>query len=61
MNNKVGLQEGTYQEIRARFGLPAQMALLSASPGWGHLQNALDARQGQCEARQAGLTRKSYK
>ena len=26
MSNKVGLQDGTYQEIRARFGLPAQMA-----------------------------------
>jgi putative transposase len=26
MSNKVGLQEGTYQDIRAHFGLPAQMA-----------------------------------
>src|SRR5438034_10116637 len=26
MSNKVGVQEGTYQEIRARYKLPAQMA-----------------------------------
>src|SRR5215472_5136249 len=26
LSNKVALQDGTYQEIRARFGLPAQMA-----------------------------------
>ena len=26
MSNKVGLQEGAYQETRSRFGLPAQMA-----------------------------------
>ena len=26
MSNKVGLQEGTYRDIRSRFGLPAQMA-----------------------------------
>jgi predicted transposase len=26
MSNKVGLQDGTYPDIRAKFGLPAQMA-----------------------------------
>ena len=26
MSNQEGLQDGTYQEIRSRFGLPAQMA-----------------------------------
>ena len=26
LSNAVGLQDGTYQEIRARFGLPAQLA-----------------------------------
>jgi len=26
MSNKVALQEGTYQEIRSRYELPAQMA-----------------------------------
>jgi len=26
MSNKVGLQEGAYQETRSRFSLPAQMA-----------------------------------
>src|SRR5689334_16438747 len=25
MSNKVGLQEGTYLDVRAKFGLPAQM------------------------------------
>ena len=26
LSNKVGLQEGTYLDVRAKFGLPAQMA-----------------------------------
>src|SRR5215470_11512580 len=26
MSNQIGLQEGTYLDIRTRFGLPAQMA-----------------------------------
>src|ERR1700680_3077680 len=26
MSNKVGLQDGTYQEVRGRYHLPAQMA-----------------------------------
>jgi predicted transposase len=26
MSNRVGLQEGTYQDVRAKFGLPAQLA-----------------------------------
>ncbi len=36
LSNKVGLQVGPYQELRARFGLPAQ-----------RLSNALDQGQSQ--------------
>jgi len=37
MTNKVDLQEGTYQEIRAAFGLPAQMACSVSRQVGGHL------------------------
>jgi putative transposase len=61
MSNKVGLQEGTYQEVRARFGLPAQMAC-SAPRQVGATYKMLWTRaKANAEARQAGLTKKSYK
>ncbi len=31
MSNKVGLQDGTYDDIRARFHLPSQMAMLKTA------------------------------
>src|SRR5262245_33644505 len=61
MSNKVGLQEGAYQEIRARFGLPAQMAC-SAPRQAGATYKALWTRaKANAEARQAGRTKKRYK
>src|SRR5438067_7422746 len=61
MSNKVGLQEGTYQEIRARFKLPAQMAC-SVPRQVGATYKALWTKVKQnAEARKAGLTKKRYK
>jgi putative transposase len=61
MSNKVGLQEGAYQEIRARFGLPAQMAC-SAPRQVGATYKALWTRaKANAEARQAGRSKKRYK
>jgi IS605 OrfB family transposase len=61
MSNKVGLQEGTYQELRARYHLPAQMAC-SVPRQVGATYKALWTRaKANTEAREAGLTKKRYK
>src|SRR5919206_4872089 len=61
MSNKVGLQEGTYQEIRARFKLPAQMAC-SVPRQVGATYKALWTKVKQNAAhRKAGYTKKRYK
>jgi putative transposase len=61
MSNKVGLQEGTYREIRARFHLPAQMAC-SVSRQVGATYKALWTKVKQNAAqRKAGMTKKRYK
>ena len=61
MSNKVGLQEGTYQEIRTRFNLPAQMAC-SVPRQVGATYKALWTKVRQnASARKAGLTKKRYK
>ena len=61
MSNTVGLQEGTYQDIRSRFGLPAQMACSVAPPGRRDLQGAVDEGEGQCGgAVRRGATKKRY-
>src|SRR5689334_18246235 len=61
MSNKVGLQEGTYHEIRARFKLPAQMAC-SVPRQVGATYNALWTKVKQnALARKMGLTKKRYK
>jgi putative transposase len=61
MSNKVGLQEATYQEIRARFNLPAQMAC-SVPRQVGATYKALWTKVKQnAAARKAGLTKKRYK
>jgi putative transposase len=60
MSNKVGLQEGTYQEIRAHFGLPAQMAC-SVSRQVRATYKALWTKvKANAAARQAGRTKKHY-
>ena len=61
MSNKVGLQTRTYQEIRARFKLPAQMAC-SVPRQVGATYKALWTKVKQnAIARKAGLTKKRYK
>ncbi len=61
MSNKVGLQEGTYQEIRARYRLPAQMAC-SVPRQVGATYKALWTKVKQnAVLRKAGKTKKRYK
>src|SRR5712691_2374957 len=61
MRNKVAIQDGTYYEIRARYGLPAQMAC-SVSRQVGATYKTLWSKVKQNAAmRKAGQTRKRYK
>jgi IS605 OrfB family transposase len=61
MSNKVKLQEGTYDEIRARFQLPSQMAC-SVARQVGATYKALWTKvKRNTDARKAGLTKKRYK
>ena len=61
MSNKVGLQEGTYAEIRARYHLPAQMAC-SVPRQVGATYKTLWTKVKQNAAlRKAGKTKKRYK
>jgi putative transposase len=61
LSNKVGLQEGTYLDVRSRFGLPAQMAC-SVPHQVGATYKALWTRVKQnAAARAAGHTKKRYK
>jgi putative transposase len=45
MSNAVGLQDGTYDDLRTRFHLPSQMACSVPRPGWCNLQRSLDRGQ----------------
>ena len=61
MSNRVALQEGTYDEVRARFHLPSQMAC-SVPRQVGATYKTLWTRVKQnAQARKAGLTKKRYK
>src|SRR5215471_8915531 len=61
MSNKVRLQDGTYDELRARFKLPAQMAC-SIPRQVGATYKALWTKVKQNAAqRKAGITKKRYK
>lgn len=61
MSNTIGLQEGTYQEIRSRFGLPAQMAC-SVPRQVGATYKALWTKvKANAAARAAGQTKKRYR
>src|SRR6266568_4756208 len=60
MSNKVGLQDGTYAEIRARYHVPAQMAC-SVPRQVGATYKALWTKVKQNAAqRKAGITKKRY-
>ena len=61
MSNKVRLQDGTYDELRARFKIPAQMAC-SIPRQVGATYKTLWTKVKQNAAqRKAGLTKKRYK
>jgi predicted transposase len=60
MSDTVGLQEGTYQDISSRFGLPAQMAC-SVSREVAATYKALWTKvKANAAARAAGRTKKRY-
>src|SRR6266581_1309799 len=61
MSNRVALQDGTYDEVRAHFHLPSQMAC-SVPRQVGATYKALWTKVKQnAEERLAGLTKKRYK
>jgi IS605 OrfB family transposase len=61
MSNKVGLQDGTYTDIRTRFGLPAQMAC-SVPRQVGATYKVLWTKvKANTAARAAGRTKQRYK
>src|SRR5437868_6296589 len=61
MSNKVALQDGTYDEVRARFHLPSQMAC-SVPRQVGATYKTLWSKVKQnALARKAGKTKKRYK
>ncbi len=61
MSNRVALQDGTYDDLRARFHLPSQMAC-SVPRQVGATYKALLTKVKQnAAARKAGHTKKRYK
>jgi putative transposase len=61
MSNKVSLQDGTYDDIRSRFGLPSQMAC-SVPRQVGATYKGLWTKVKQnAEHRKSGRTKKRYK
>lgn len=61
MSKKMALQDGTYHDIRARFGLPAQMAC-SVPRQVGATYQALWIKvRANAAARAAGHTKKRYR
>src|SRR4051794_21723667 len=61
MSNQVKLQDGTYNEIRARFHLPSQMACSVPRQVGATYKTLWTKVKKRAEARKAGLTKKRYK
>ena len=61
MSNTVGLQDGTYQEIRSRFGLPAQMACSVPRQVGATYKTLWTKVKANAAARAAGHTKKRYR
>ncbi|HEX9133042.1 MAG TPA: transposase [Ktedonobacteraceae bacterium] len=61
MSNKVGLQDGTYQQIRARYQIPAQMACSIPRQVGATYKTLWKKVQHSAAQRKAGVTRKRYK
>jgi predicted transposase len=60
LSNKVSLQEGTYGDIRAQFGLPAQMACSVPRQVGATYKTLWTRAKANAEARQAGLTETGF-
>lgn len=61
MSNKVKLQEGTYDEIRARFHLPSQMACSVPRQVGATYKTVWSKVKKNAQQRKAGITKKCYK
>jgi putative transposase len=61
MSNTVALQEGTYADIRAHFGLPAQMACSVPCQVGATYKTLWTKVKANAAARAAGRTKKRYK
>jgi putative transposase len=61
MSNKVRLQDGTYDELRARYKIPAQMACSIPRQVGATYKTLWTKVKKNAEARKAGLTKKRYK
>src|SRR5215831_2078315 len=61
VSNTVGLQAGTYQEIRAHFGLPAQMACSVPRQVGATYKTLWTKVKANAAARAAGHTKKRYR
>src|SRR5690349_18823202 len=61
MSNKVALQDGTYQEIRARFHLPSQMACSVPRQVGATYKGLWTKVKKNAEDRRTGRTKKRYK
>jgi putative transposase len=58
LSNKVGLQEGTYRDVRVRFGLPAQMACSVPRQVGATYQTLWTKVKANAAARTGGKTKK---
>lgn len=58
MSNAVGLQEGTYAELRAKYKLPAQMACSVPRQVGATYKTLWTKTKQNASQRQAGLTKK---
>src|SRR5215831_15681538 len=61
MSNTVGLQDGTYHDIRSRFGLPAQMACTVPRQVGATYQTLWTKVKANAVASAAGHTKKRYR
>lgn len=61
MSNQRRLQEGTYDDLRSRYGLPAQMACNVPRQVGATYKSLWTRARKHAELRQAGITKKRYK
>jgi len=61
MSNTVGLQEGTYVDVRAKFGLPAQLACSAPRQVGATYKTLWTTVKANAAARAGGKTKKGYR